>query len=237
MRNNRLLIIAVILIAIGLLGASMTAVILGKSRNFRDASSMPGMMNMMMDGMMGRGMMDRNQMREMMQRMMPGMLPPGVKPENLPDPKSQGAGLLVRYCGQCHYLPSPQMHSAEEWPLVANRMFARMSMMSGMGGMGMMGIENPTTEEKETILSYLKAHSMKSIAPDALPSPDSRGAAFFKDICTQCHALPDPKLHTAKEWPAVLQRMQTNMQAMGRRVVTEDEKKEIEAYLESHARK
>lgn len=233
MRINRLLITAVILIALGLIGIFTTAWF-GNYQAREKTFQMPGMM---MDGMTGGGMMNRDQMKDMMQRMMPGMLPPGVKPENLPDPKSEGAVLLVRYCEQCHYLPSPQMHSAEEWPLVANRMFNRMSMMSGMGGMGMMGIENPTMEERQAILSYLKAHSLKSIAPGALPLPASRGALLFKEICSQCHALPDPEIHTAEEWPKVVVRMIGNMQSMGRRVATEDERKDILSYLNIHARK
>ena len=102
---------------------------------------------------------------------------------------------------------------------------------------GMMGIENPTTEEKRTILSYLKTHSLKSIAPGALPSPESRGTILFRQICSQCRCLPDPKLHFAKDWPSVVQRMESNMQAMGKRDMTEEEKKAIVDYLMSHARR
>jgi cytochrome c5 len=177
-------------------------------------------------------MMNRDQMKDMMQRMMPGMLPPAIKPEDLPDPNSLGAKLLVRYCTQCHGLPSPKMHSAEDWPLATNRMFARMSMMSGM-----MDIENPSLEERQAIVAYLKANVLKSISPSGLPAPESKGALLFKDTCSQCHSIPDPKLHTAQEWPKVVERMTSNMQAMGRRVITEDEKKEILSYLTAYSRK
>ncbi len=228
MKNNQLPIIAVILIALGLIGI-FTTTWFGNYREPRRMFQMPGMM---MDGMMGRGMMDRNQMREMMQRMMPGMLPPGIKPEDLPDPDSRGAKLFTHYCNQCHNLPSPKMHTAEEWPSVTGRMFTRMSMMSGM-----MGIENPSSEEQLLILSYLKAHSLKSVSPGMLPSPDSKGAILFKETCSQCHALPDPSLHTAQEWSAVVERMRGNMQAMGRRVITDQERTEIVAYLSNNARK
>ncbi len=228
MSNNRLLIIAVVLIALGLTGI-FTAAWFGNYGGARGMFQMPGMM---MDGMMGRGMMNRQQMKEMMKRMMPGMLPPGIKPENLPDPASRGAQLLNYYCTQCHGLPSPAMHAADEWPAIASRMFSRMSMMSGM-----MGVENPTQVEREEILAYLKAHSMKSIAPGALPSPESRGAILFKNTCAQCHALPDPSMHTAQEWGAVVERMRGNMQAMARRVITDQERTEIVNYLSNHAGK
>lgn len=228
MRNNRLLILAVILIAFGLIGI-ITTTWFGSYREQRRMFPMPGMM---MDGMMGGGMMNREDMKDMMKRMMLGMLPPGVKPENLPDPASRGAQLLSHYCTQCHDLPNPAMHTADEWPAITNRMFSRMSMMSGM-----MGIENPSSEEQLLIVSYLKAHSLKSISPGMLPSPESKGAIMFKETCSQCHALPDPLLYTAQEWGAVVERMRGNMQAMGKRVITEQEKTEIVAYLSSHARK
>ncbi len=228
MRNNRLLIIAGILIAVGLIGIVATAWF----GNYRESQRMSQMPGMMMDGMMGGGMMNREDMNDMMKRMMPGMLPPGFKPETLPDPSSRGAKLLNHYCTQCHDLPNPAMHAVDEWPSITNRMFARMSMMSGM-----MGVENPSSEEQALIVSYLKAHSLKSISPGMLPSPESKSAIMFKETCSQCHALPDPSLHTAQEWSAVVERMRGNMQAMGKRVITDQERKEIVGYLSQNARK
>lgn len=151
--------------------------------------------------MMGGGMMHRNHMMEMMQQMMGGSLPPGIDPQSLPDPDSIGAKLLVRYCTQCHNLPSPAIHTSEEWPGVAQRMFDRLSMMSGMRGewMGMMWMETPSVEEQGAIVAYLTAHSLKPIAPGTLPSLESPEAVPFKNVCSQCHTLPDPKLHTPNE--------------------------------------
>jgi cytochrome c2 len=229
MRNNRLLIIALILIALGLIG-NITTTWLSRYREPRQMFQMPGMM---MDGMMGGGgMMNREQMREMMQRMMPVALPPRIKPTDLPDSDSKGAQLLTRYCSQCHYLPAPGMHTKEEWLPVTNRMFARMSMMSGM-----MNIESPSPEEQQIIVAYLKTHALKSVSPNTLPSPESRGAVLFKEICSQCHSLPDPKLHTSEEWPGVVERMQNNIRTMNKKVLTDQEKKAIIAYLSDHARK
>jgi cytochrome c5 len=181
------------------------------------------------------GMMNGGGMRGMMQNMMPDLLPPGVNPEDLPDPNSPGARFLVRYCTQCHNLPSPAMHSAEEWPRIADRMFYRMSMMSGGTGM-MMNVQPPTPEEQQVIVAYLQKHAQKSVPPGAIPAPDTQGAAQFKKSCSQCHALPDPKAHTAAEWPQIVEKMQWHMHTMNKGELSESEKKDIVNYLVRNAR-
>ena len=108
MYGDRLLKIATILIVIGMIGLFGLAWV-GVSSVFSG-----GMRAMMMGG----GMMDQDRMKDMMQEMMSGRLPPGIKPEALPDPGSPGAKFLNSYCTQCHNLPSPLMHTAEEWPVV-----------------------------------------------------------------------------------------------------------------------
>jgi cytochrome c5 len=228
MYNNRIFVSSVVLIVLGVTGI----VAMSASREGQTGESSGGMN--MRGGMMGSGMMDREGMKEMMQKMMPDMLPPGIKPEALPEPNSRGAKLLDRYCSQCHNLPSPAMRSSAEWPVITNRMFSRMSMMSGM--MGMMNVENPSSEEQQTIVAYLQAHSMRTISPGALPAPESRGAVLFRDACSQCHSLPDPQLHTASEWPKVLYRMRGNMESMKKKVISEQNRKTIEEYLMNHAR-
>ncbi len=225
MENNRTFLIAAILIAVGLVGI----ITIGWFANYQNSYSWAS-------SMMGGGMMNRDMMRGMMNQMMPDLVPPGVGPENLPDPKSQGAQLLVYYCAQCHNLPNPSMHSTVEWRVVADRMFRRMSRMSGGMGM-MMSVEMPSPEEQRTIVSYLESHGMKSVSPSTLPSPESKGATFFKEFCSQCHALPDPKLHTPNEWTAVVEKMRGYMQAMSKKVIPEGEEKEVLNYLGSHAKK
>ena len=102
--------------------------------------------------------------------------------------------------------------------------------------MGMMWMKAPSVEEQEVIVDYLKAHSLKPITPGALPSLESPEAISFKNVCSQCHALPDPKLHTAGEWTNVVERMRINMRVMGKPVITDQEKNEIVGYLAQHAR-
>jgi hypothetical protein len=47
---------------------------------------------------------------------------------------------------------------------------------------GMMGVENPSSEEQILIISYLKAHSLKSVSPGMLPSPE------WGQSCSKRHA-------------------------------------------------
>jgi hypothetical protein len=68
-------------------------------------------------------------------RMLERILPPSIEPAQLPEPDSEGARLTVRYCVQCHYLPSPQMHTADKWGTIVVRMVWR---MQGKGNMGVL---------------------------------------------------------------------------------------------------
>jgi cytochrome c5 len=176
-------------------------------------------------GTMHGGMMGHHGMHEMMR----GRLPPGITPRDLPDPQSRGAKLVARDCAQCHAVPSPAMHSAKDWAVIAARMFDRMSSMEGM-----MGIEAPTGDEGQEILAYLKEHALRAVAPGAIPAPESSGAGTFRRVCSQCHALPNPDLHDAKEWAAVVERMGSNVKTMRKGSISRDEKKEILAYLAAH---
>jgi mono/diheme cytochrome c family protein len=238
MKNNRLLVMSVVFMAIGMAGILATTLFAGIPAFGDWPPYGSGMM-----WMMGGGMMGQSPMKEMVQEMMSGRLPPGIKPESLPEPAGPGARLLAQYCSQCHNLPSPAMHTAEEWPMVEARMFSRMQMMAGMKGMmggmmrrRMMDIQAPSEEEESVILAYLQQHALKPASLEALGPPDAPGLALFRKTCSQCHALPDPKLHTADEWPGIVDRMRNNMQAMEKPVITEAEKDQIAAYLSQHAR-
>src|SRR5688572_32121815 len=48
--------------------------------------------------------------------MLERILPPSFDPAALPEPRSEGARLTLRYCIQCHNLANPAMHHAEKWP-------------------------------------------------------------------------------------------------------------------------
>jgi hypothetical protein len=151
--------------------------------------------------------------------MLERIIPPGFAPAMLPEPSSRGARLTQRYCVQCHNLANPAMHDAERWPSVVQRMVPR---MEGKGNMGklmsemMAGIEAPSPEETQAIVAYHVRHGQKPLDPARIPEVNAPSAEPFRLACGQCHVLPDPRRHTAKEWPAVVARMQKNMDWMNR---------------------
>jgi len=146
--------------------------------------------------------------------MLERILPPAVEPRRLPEPKSEGARLAVTYCVQCHYLPNPAMHEATRWNSVVERMVWR---MEGKGNMGklmqdmMAGVKAPNADEQDKLTRYLQKHAQREIDPKRYPDLKSQQGQMFSIACSQCHALPDPKRHSAIEWPHVVERMQRNM--------------------------
>jgi cytochrome c2 len=48
-----------------------------------------------------------------------------------------------------------------------------------------------------------------------LPRRESPGAKLVLAYCVQCHNLPNPAMHHAEKWPAVVQRMVLRMQGKG----------------------
>ena len=134
-------------------------------------------------------------------------LPPaGLAAGDLPDPLSRDAQLLVTYCSQCHPLPSPTAHSATDWPSVARRMWLRMEWLPSS-----LGVKVPTPGERYEILTYLTSNALK-VSGSVLPP--GQGRDEFAVVCSQCHALPDPRVHSADDWPAVYARMERNMERM-----------------------
>ena len=88
-----------------------------------------------------------------------------------------------------------------------------------------------------------EAPQLPALAAADLPAPGSAGAQLLQRFCSQCHNLPAPSLHTATEWPAVLQRMAGYMREdsggmMMHRVEVPDaaEMTVLEDYLRDHAR-
>lgn len=147
------------------------------------------------------------------------ILPPGIEPAALPEPAGAGAKLVLRYCVQCHNLPNPAMHHAAKWPPIVERMVTR---MQGRGNLGkvmsqmMAGVEAPNGDEKRALVAYLSRHAQSSLDPKQVPEVNARSAEAFRLACQQCHVLPDPRRHTAQEWPAVVARMERNMEWMNR---------------------
>lgn len=178
-------------------------------------------------------------------KMLERILPPAVEPHELPEPHSDGARLTARYCVQCHHLPSPQMHTADKWTPTVERMVWR---MQGKGNLGelmkemMAHIRAPTTQEVTALTRYLKKHGQREISP-AHPALKTHAGQIYSLACSQCHALPDPQRHTARQWPAVVERMKEHMAwanvivgASELRTVPALDTAEIVRLLQRHAR-
>lgn len=77
-----------------------------------------------------------------------------------------------------------------------------------------------------------------SASARSLPDAASAGATLVSTYCAQCHAAPQPALHTAKEWAGVTKRMHAHMDAgwQGIKTPSEQEMKTIVAYMQQHAR-
>jgi cytochrome c2 len=179
--------------------------------------------------------------------MLERIIPPGFEPKMLPEPASDGARLTQRYCVQCHNLANPAMHDAARWPAVVARMVPR---MEGKGNMGklmaemMAGVEAPGPAETQVITAYLRRHAQKALDPKKVPDVNAPAGEPFRLACGQCHVLPDPQRHTAQEWPAVVARMQKNMEWMNRVVGSKPVPGEpqlriedINAFLARHAKR
>ncbi len=167
---------------------------------------------------------------------MMGRMPPGIDPAELPQPQSPGAQVLRRYCRQCHNLPGPKMHAAQDWPAVVARMVERMEAMSGRGMMAMMHrLRVPSETEVAVLLAYLRDNAQRSLDRSRSADLDSPDGRAFAATCSRCHALPDPTQHTADEWPAVVQRMVGNMKTMGKTVPDDATLAQVLRYLQTHA--
>ena len=149
--------------------------------------------------------------------------PPGVTAASLPEPEAEGAKFLGEFCAGCHNLPSPTIHSATDWPSVARRMWLRMDLLPADAG-----IKMPTIQQRQAILNYLLTNALK-VSNTTLP--EGAGRATFSEICSRCHALPDPKNHSAADWPAVVIRMSERMIQMKVDRPTPAQTQEIVGYL------
>ena len=154
--------------------------------------------------------------------------PPDVKPGDLPEPNSKGAQLLGQYCAQCHNLPTPAMHSATDWPSIVRRMWLRMEWLPPL-----LGVKVPAMAERFAMLDYLTANALRVSAANLPPGP---GRETFELVCSRCHALPDPRVHSPADWPAVFSRMQQNMERMKVAPLTRSQTSDILLYLQSTGR-
>lgn len=153
--------------------------------------------------------------------------PPGTTAADLPDPHSRGAVVLDELCSQCHELPAPTMHSATDWPRVVRRMWLRMDRLPDS-----LGIRTGSEGDRSMLLDYLSANALQVSGGDL---PHGRGRDDFALVCSRCHALPDIRLHTNGDWPAVFMRMERNMERMNVAPPTPEQTTNILLYLQEVA--
>lgn len=54
--------------------------------------------------------------------------------------------------------------------------------------------------------------------PGDLPEPGSRGAGLVQVYCVQCHWLPAPQMHSVREWPILVRRMEMRARTLEHRL-------------------
>jgi cytochrome c5 len=147
----------------------------------------------------------------------------GVNPDSLPDKENPGAKVLLQYCTQCHALPSPAAHGAQDWPFVARQMWLFIDQMQGE-----LGIQSPSTLERAQLLAYLQGHALEV----ATSLPPGAGKETFQATCSRCHVLPDPRRHSPVDWPNVVMRMERNMERFRVSGVSRGMAEQIVSYLQ-----
>lgn len=174
-----------------------------------------------------------------------GLPPSGFTPADLPEPNSTGAGLLQAYCTQCHWLPTPRMHSADEWPILLRRMVLRMNLLEGrvhgpflsrVGGDALRSAVTFRSMPSEEQLDTLQAYLTRNALPVARAGEVGTGerASLFLEKCTVCHQTPSPGAHPAAVWDTLVPRMQKNMRLMQVDTLTTAQMRTIQAYLGEH---
>jgi hypothetical protein len=105
------------------------------------------------------------------------------------------------------------MHTAANREKAVERMIWR---MQGRGNLGklmaemMDDVQAPNEANRAMLLRYLQKHGQNEIDPKN-PALKTTAGQMFSIACSQCHALPDPGRHTAREWPQGVQRMKQHM--------------------------
>lgn len=176
-----------------------------------------------------------------------GLPPTDFRREDLPEPDSRAAALMEAYCTQCHGLPTPRMHAADEWPVLLRRMLARaVTLEHRMGGTttegllsdlmmaGMARSAVPSPADQDTLLAYLQRNALPTASEEEMPEGEL-GQLVVRN-CAICHEAPDPDAHTPAEWEnEVVPRMQANMGRMALPPLTEQEQRRILGWLQEEA--
>jgi len=154
------------------------------------------------------------------------VIPGSLTADQLPDPQSKGAALLASYCGQCHNLPSPRMHSTGDWPMRFEKMMDHAMLMAGTSP----DVRIPVDKEKKELVSYLEKNGFRGLPANSLlrGEPQAFTVMWF---CSVCHAMPDPDQFPAKEWGKIVDRMNSYRKKQGREEMSNSDMKEVINFL------
>ena len=190
--------------------------------------------------------MERGQRWRMIASVGVGLPPREFTGADLPESGSRGAGLVQVYCIQCHWLPTPSMHSADDWEIILPRMYLRAQQLqnrlggpltTGMvGDIVMSGYESaavPSEADADTLLAYMQRYGLQTAEPADL-SPGA-GRDLFVEKCSTCHATPAPGAHTVQGWERLVNQMQEYMRLMDLEPLTAQELDLVTAYLRERA--
>jgi cytochrome c2 len=156
-------------------------------------------------------------------------LPPvGLSAVDLPDPESPAAQQVARFCTSCHSLPSPESHSATDWPGVIRRMWLRMDRIDPS-----FEVPIPNGAERLVMLEYLIDNALR-VRTSGLPA--GAGRDLFVSTCSRCHELADPSQHSAQDWVGVVRRMQGHIEGMLGEFMSQSDSRQITAYLQTASR-
>ena len=87
-------------------------------------------------------------------------MPRTIEVAQLPEPESEGAMLLQRYCTSCHGLPDPAQHLPQAWPGVLATMEKQVHSRI------MRNAPRPSPAQWKAIEAYLQANAAKGVGAD-----------------------------------------------------------------------
>ncbi|MDP2758901.1 MAG: hypothetical protein Q8O64_00645 [Sideroxyarcus sp.] len=154
------------------------------------------------------------------------VIPFGLTADQLPNPESEGAALFASYCGQCHNLPSPKMHSTDDWPMRFEKMMDHAMLLAGASP----NIKIPVDKERGKIVSYLVMNGFRGLPANSLlrGEPQAFNVMWY---CSVCHAMPDPDQFPAKEWGKIVDRMNSYRKKQGREEMSNSDRKAVIDFL------
>lgn len=155
-----------------------------------------------------------------------GGLLPTLEMDDLKEPDTQAAQWIFKYCGQCHNVPGPGLHTDKEWGVLFWRMYWRMVVME----QHFPNVQLPKYGEAEMMLAYLRKHSLKTLPTNEIDLTKP-GANEFVRICGQCHGHPDPAAYPDHDWAFTIKRMKRHMKSMNKEIPDDKVAQKIEHFV------